>query len=301
MSSADGPLAWLPAAQNAERTSIELWDPLEERLPTALADLRESTFVICQIPGPQDADGSHGAKYLQFLLADVGSTRVLRAEASSLRHQGVPDPAAMAQQALIDAMGWTRPSDGNHRRDYPWPLAVDEVVADSLRILRDVWRIAHPSQVRIGDPQVMGEPSSVLPSANDEQMLAALASWVQALGVQPETEHNIDGWLLVDFDGIPVMLGAFSEEGRLSLTALLGDLASDADSVAALVESVADDAFVGKIERLPMDEGGWSVSLSLELPVDGLTAKAFGQNLGWLVTSTRAVRARLLAQGRLAS
>lgn len=148
-----GPLNWLPSARAAHADSARLWQPFQQRLTVALADLREGQFIICNIsPAPAETRAV-GSKYLQYLLDDDEDGRILVAEASALRYQVVTTPESTTEQSLIDGMGWTRPDNENHQRLYKWPLGVHSAVEDSLRILRDIWAVPHPHQVTIEEPE----------------------------------------------------------------------------------------------------------------------------------------------------
>lgn len=147
-----GPLDWLPSARATHADSTRLWEPFEQRLTLALANLREGEFIICNISPAANETRLVGRKYLQYLLDDRPDARVLIAEASALRYQVVTTPESTTEQALIDAMGWTRPDNENHQQLYQWPLGVHAAVHDSLRILRDIWALPHPSLVDIDDP-----------------------------------------------------------------------------------------------------------------------------------------------------
>jgi hypothetical protein len=294
----DGPLGWLAAAQRSHRAAVDLWEPFESRLRGALADLRESTFLICEVPGPQAADGKQGSKYLQYLLTEDGEARVLVAEASALRYQGVVDDTASAQQALIDAMGWTRPDGGNHVRTYPWPHDLDPVVDDSMRILRDVWGVSHPALIRIGDPQSMAGPGVVPAFGTDEQILAQVSAWFAELGARPiPTDASM---VLVEvFDEI-IAVSPDAGDSSIEVSGVLGALADARAAAVPLLEAVAEDALVGCVSLTSLEDGATLGELRLTLALEGLTAAAFGRHVRWLAGSTTAVTRRLDEQGLFA-
>lgn len=294
----DGPLGWLPSAQQSYAIGLDLWDPLEQRLTGALANLREGSFLICEVPGPQTEAGERGTKYLQFALMEGEQGRRLTAQASALKYQGVTDPAGQAQQALIDAMGWTRPDDDNHQRVFSWPLDVHDAVGQSLRILRDVWGVTHPSLIRIGEPAAFGhEPLS---AADDIQTLhTTLASWVELVGGSSKPLSGSTEVLFCSVAEALVSLRPIPDEGRLDLEGLVGVVRGADSHAAVIMRVVAEEALIGCVRLSPMDEGKELLELNESLRLDGLTLDSFAQQLLWLAGSCVTVESRLGSAGIL--
>jgi hypothetical protein len=298
----EAPLGWLPPAQTDHRLSVDLWAPFEGRLADELSRLRESTFVICTVDVPARNGGAKGHKYLQYLLAEDGDDRHLIAEASALKFQIVVDQSASTQQALIDAMGWTRPDDLNHRHIYAWPRDLDQTVADSMRILRDVWSIAHPSLVTFGERTLMGDPAAPgLPTASRDEVLAALADWVGDLtSDSPEFEPGSE-WVQFAIDDIRLHATARLDTTRIDVVAVIGLIKVErADVWRALVEAVSQDALVGNLSIGALNNGIVPADLRVSLPFEGLVPDSFRRHVNWLVSSTRQVRVRLVEEHLLA-
>jgi hypothetical protein len=288
----DGPLAWLPSAQQSYNLGLDLWEPLEARLTAALAGMREASFLICQVPGPTDEDGNLGTKYLQFALTDGQDGRQLAAEASALRFQGVLDPTAGAQQALIDAMGWTRQDNADHRRHFEWPLGVSPAVEQSMTILRDVWGVTHPSLVRIGEPTSFGHaPLSAMDDLGT--VFTRLTSWVEALGGSIDTPEPDATYLLGSALDVIVAFHPETDEQRLEMQAVVVVLPPGHGAEAVILRAISDEALVGCARLTALESSEELLELTVSVPLEGLDATTFGQHLSWLAGSSVAVEQRL--------
>jgi hypothetical protein len=222
----------------------------------------------------------------------------LIAEASALKFQVVVDQSASTQQALIDAMGWTRPDDLNHRHTYAWPRDLDQAVADSMRILRDVWSIAHPSLVAFGERTLMGDPPAPgLPTASRDEVLTALADSVGDLTPDPPEFEPGSEWVQFVIDDIRLYATAGMESTRVDVVAVIGPINVERHDVwRALVEGVSQEALVGNLTIGDIDDGNALADLRISLPFEGLVPDAVRRNVNWLVVSARGVRKRLVEQ-----
>lgn len=291
----DGALGWLPGAQQSYALGLELWGPLESRLTRALANMHEGTFLVCEVPGATAPDGGQGRKYLQYALDATEHGRRLTAEASALKYQVVTDPTAQAQQALIDAMGWTRPDDDNHRRMFAWPLGVEEAVAESMRILRDVWAITHPALVRIGEEESFGHPP-LSGTADLATSHASITAWVGVLGGSAEPLTEGSDVLLCRVADALISVRAVPEDDRLELQAVLGTVGDADRDAAAILRAVSEEALTGCV-RLSEVDGGELLELDVSMPLDGLTIDDFARHVLWLAGSAVAVEVRLEREG----
>lgn len=278
----DGGLAnWLPLAQSEGRVSGDVWNQFGRHLERALGDLREESFLIVDVRWPSGENGTSGTKYLQYALSDSGTRRILTAEASSLRFQSGLTPSSHTQQSLIDAMGWERPDNQNHSRDFVWPGELDQVVDQSLRILRDIWGVAHPSFVTVQGRRTFDPVDALSEQATAEEVLAKVAAWLTAAGAPEVT--STQGTCTVRVEDQELRVTAEGEAITLVLP-LPTTEPLDAESLLGATETVAG---VGRVGRHVLPDGRTRVDLTLQLPVIHLTRPQFEAHVGALLTTAR--------------
>lgn len=296
----EGPLGWLGDSQRWRVEGISLWQPFEDRLTRALAGLETGQFLICQLTSPT-TDGRASRKYLQYALVSDGNGRVLTAEASSLRFQVGLDTSAEAQQSLIDSMGWSRPDGLNHARQFPWPLAIDQAVEQSTRILRDIWRVAHPSQVdfaEVEDFERFDQPAD----RTAGEVAAELASWIHDAGgttTELDQEHGCD--LVASTAEGDALIHVDDDGSLVEMTSFVGTVGLQGSVDQEIVVALSTKATSGRPLVLANSASSRKVYLSTLHLVDALTPHAFTVHLAWLITSCHALHEHLKNRGLLHS
>lgn len=294
-----GPLGWLPDSQLAHATGVEAWRPFEDRLQRLLEDLAEDQFVICNLQ-PRAIDGREPSrKYLQYLLTTGNDGRRLIAEASSLRYQGGLDPNALAQEALIDAMGWARLDSDNHLRNYQWPSGIQDAVSDSLRILRDIWRVAHPSQLTFQDVGTLGggplTDGLTLPDIKD-----SLELWIESSGWQARRfEDDPDEGLIATTNEGSVLIFLQPNGTRIDLVSFVASIRWE-PWVTSCILDIAAEAFISGCPIAPGDGSDRDLYLRDMLPVNGLNEHIFMAQVRRNLDSRLILATRLGESGALA-
>ena len=296
----EGPLGWLGDSQRWRVEGISLWQPFEDRLTRALAGLETGRFLICKLTSPT-TDGRASRKYLQYALISDGNGRLLTAEASSLRFQVGLDASAEAQQSLIDAMGWNRPDGLNHARQFPWPLAIDQAVAQSTRILRDIWRVAHPSQVSFSEVEHF-ERSDQPAGRTAGEVAAELTSWIHDAGGTTTELDQEQGCDLVASTADGDALIHVDDDGALvEITSYVGTVGPQGNVDQEIVIALSAKAISGRPLVLAHSASLRKVYLSTLHLADTLTPHSFVVQLAWLITSCHALHEHLKNRGLLHS
>jgi len=283
----DGPLGWLPDSQASRQAGLGVWQSFEEQLTQTLGSLADGTFVICEV-WSQTPDGRTSRKYLQFALASGSAGRELTAEASALRYQLALDDNASAQEALIDSMGWSRPDEtSNHRKQFPWPLAIAGAVSDSTRILRDVWGIQHPSQVTLKDIGSFACPL-VAPGLTCQEILSLVTSWLSDMGADVGASDAREAEIGAILDERKVIVRADSSGQALEVSTRVADRPIRARDDTAILEALSIAALTGRPVIRGSTAEGYELSLDIRIPTDGLTQGSFVNHLAWLMESANA-------------
>lgn len=297
-SGSDGPLGWLPETQVSRQAGLSVWQPFEDRLTHILGSLTDGSFLICEIL-TKAPDGRSGRKYLQYALVAGDSGRQLTAEASALRFQSVLDENAGAQQALIDAMGWTRPDEtSNHGREFPWPLAIASAVSESTQILRDVWKVQHPSQVMFKDVATF-ERNGVSEGDSRQEVLSLAAAWLAYMGAVTGPAPDINADIRAVMDEGDVIVRADSSGEVLEVSVRVGAGPVKVRDDAAILEAVGQAAFTGRPVIKASPSEGFHLILDNLIATQGLTRDAFMSHIAWLTSSAAAVREHLMKAGLL--
>lgn len=169
------------AGVDLDGSTARAWRSFQARLADYLAEMTDQDSLVIDIEVPEsDVDGA--APYVQF--AGFGET-MIRAEVSGNRYLAERYELDEDQCQRITALGWSEPVDdvedaGNFSMHVSRAEA-DRLAVMSVRVLREVFAVAHPAFV-IADGLVDAPAPEEIPLAVDSD---------EALATMPESHEHL--------------------------------------------------------------------------------------------------------------
>jgi hypothetical protein len=249
------------------------------------------SFLILELPA--DAAGCRG--YVQFARwASEGMVRGVRAEAVGSGNLASTRPLTPVQLSRLRRLGWRAPRQSdhacrNHWREWPDPAPAAQVAAAAVAVLREVYGVARPDELRsryqlfgtgatadlgLGLPPIAEDrPGSRGSGPSFDELESAVEAGLKAFCGVTELPVDGDGDRLVPVDG-GAMVYVRLLDGRPPTAAVFSVLAVGIPPSPALFLALNDINTRLRFGRAWWEDG--RITLGAELSGLGLTGEQVG-------------------------